>query len=88
MDIKKSESAATKLNREEQARINRLFYQILGKEGEPVILEDLVRKFEVQSLAKRLPDGSIDPTALAMRAGAYEVVSFIKQRIKLGAEGK
>jgi hypothetical protein len=78
----------SELNREEQARINRIFYQNLGDVGAKEIMDDLVRKFEGRTMIKKLADGSVDPYASIAANGAWEVLSYIRQRIELGEKGK
>ena len=83
--IKKQETAASKLAREEQAAINKLFYDHMG--AAPDIIDELDKKFVRKSLVKRGADGVIDPVQMAVACGAYEVISYIKQRIELGKQG-
>ena len=83
--IKKQETAASKLAREEQSGINKLFFDHLG--AAPDIMDDLDRKFVRKSLVKKGVDGHIDQAQMAVACGAYEVISYIKQRIELGKQG-
>ena len=73
------------LSKEAQQKLNRLYYDVFGEDHE--IIEDLKRHFETASLV-RTKDGVIDAYATHVACGAYEVMSYIKQRIKLGEEGK
>ena len=83
--IKKTASAASKLAREENSGINKLFFDHLG--AAPDIMDQLDKKFVRKSLVKHGPDGSIDPVQMAVACGAYEVISYIRQRIELGKQG-
>ena len=73
--------------KEEQARLNRLYYAELKQNVSGELLDDLIRKFEPRTMIKRLPDGSIDPYATVAANGAWEVLSYIRQRINLGEKG-
>lgn len=78
-------------NRAEQARINRMYFDTFHPEGmlaKAEIMEDLARHFEPRSMVKRTPDGLVDVNATLVNNGAYEVLSFIRQRIEMGAKGK
>ena len=83
--IRKQETAASKLAKEEQSGINKLFFDHLG--AAPDIMEELDKKFVRKSLVKRGADGAIDPVQMAVACGAYEVISYMKQRIELGKQG-
>lgn len=80
----KKESVERKLAREAQAKLNRLYFDVLGEGGAAEILEDLESKFELNSMIRRGPDGRVDEFATLANNGAFEVISFIKQRIKNG----
>lgn len=86
--MKKQQSEAAKLAAAEQQRLNKLYNDVLGETGATEILEDIERKFELRSMLKRGSDGRIDVSATLANNGAYEVVSWIKQRIELGSKGE
>jgi hypothetical protein len=86
--MKKPESAASKLARAKETKLNRLFYTVLGEDGATEIVECLENKFQKRSMVKRNQDGFVDPHATMVQCGAYEFIDYIKQRIQLGAEGK
>ena len=87
--MKKQDSVALINAKKEEKRINRLFYDILGENGAPELVEALDRKvFGTRSLVTRLQDGKVDVAATMVKNGAYELLSYIKQRIELGAKGK
>ena len=54
------------------------------------LYKDLVKHFGPPStkLVKVLPDGSVDVYATLRNNGAYEVLSYIEQRMQLGEQNK
>ena len=87
-------AATVKLAREAQAAINKQYYDLLGASD---ILDDLTQKFELATMVRHRvdarPDGTlfkanVDASATMAQCGAYDVLSYIRQRIKLGEEGK
>jgi len=86
--MKKEPTETQILAKAEQARLNRLYSDVLGADGAVEILEDLERHFELKSMIKRGSDGRVDQFATIANNGAYEVISFIKQRIQKGALGQ
>ena len=84
----KAPSPAQEEARKREQRTNRLYFDVLGIDGGAKVLEDLERHFAPHSMVKRGPDGSVDPNATLVANGAYEVISYIKQRINFGAENK
>jgi hypothetical protein len=83
--MKKPQSPERKAAQSEQKRINKLFFDALGENGAFEVVEDLERHFELKSMLKRAPDGVIDVYATIANNGAYEVLSWIKQRIENGS---
>ena len=81
-------TATQKLAQEENQRMNKLYSDVLGELGATEIVEDLVRHFELNTMLKTDNSGRVDEFATLARTGSYTVVSFIKQRIKMGAIGK
>jgi hypothetical protein len=77
-------SAASVLSREQHAAINKMYHDLLGASD---IMDDLARNFELHTMVKR-HEGKVDQAATLAACGAYEVLSYIRQRIKLGAQGK
>ena len=82
------------ISKEVQAALNKQYHDLLGASD---ILDDLIQKFELASMVKHRvdarPDGTlykadVDANSTMVACGAYEVVSYIKQRIKLGEQGK
>jgi hypothetical protein len=86
--MNKDTEAKLKLGTIEQTRINRLWFDMLGKDAGTELVDILKNKFAKHSLVKRLPDGSVDTTATLIQLGAYEAVSYITQSIELGEQGK
>jgi len=82
--MKRKKTEEQLLAESEQARINRLFFDMLGKDAGTEIVEDLVKHFELRSMIKKDKDGKVDPFQTLANNGAYEVVSYIKQRINNG----
>ena len=83
----KKPSVGRILSKEEQTRLNRLYYDTLAR-NDTELVEDLNRHFKPNSLIKTDNDGKVDPYATIRNCGAYEVFSYIEQRIKLGEQGK
>ena len=79
--------AAMTSSLQEQSRLNRLFFDFLGKDAGVEIVQDLERHFELLSMVKK-HEGKVDPNATLINCGAYEVLSFIKQRIRFGEQNK
>ena len=83
----KEKSAARQLGEAEQARINRLFYDVLGENGAPEIMEYLGKRFAKRSMVKRA-EGMVDVNGTMVQCGAYELLTFIQETIEFGAKGK
>ena len=83
----KKESVGRILTKEEQTRLNRKWYDQMARNDDELI-EDLKRHFRPHSLIKKDNDGKVDPYATVAACGAYEVYSYIEQRIELGEQGK
>ena len=88
------ESAAARLAHDSRAAINKQYYDLLGASD---ILDDLVQKFELITMIRHrvaprvdgtLYKAEVDEYATIAQCGAYEVLSYIRQRIKLGEQGK
>ena len=82
--MKRAKTEEQRLAELEQARINRLFYDHLGKDAGTEIIEVLELVFELRSMIKKDKDGKVDPFHTLANCGAYEILSYIKQRIKNG----
>ncbi|RKX21451.1 MAG: hypothetical protein DRP45_12295 [Candidatus Zixiibacteriota bacterium] len=53
------------------------------------ILKDLERHFAPRSLVKKSSGGDmVDKNATLVACGAYEVISYYRQRVELGAKAK
>ncbi len=87
---KRPESAARKLSKEEETRINSLYFKAFGPEGMFVeILKDLEAHFETRTLVgKSQVTDMVDPNQTLVNCGAYEHLSYMRQRIKLGEQNK
>lgn len=85
--MKRQPTETQVLAMEEAARLNREYFNQLGHEVSKPIIDDLKSKFVRKSLVKLGTDGKVDPVQMAVAAGAYEVISYIEQRIKLGETG-
>ena len=82
------------MDRQKQAAINKEYFDRLDSSK---VMEDLETHFGLRSVVKKAkavkPDGSmfeteVDVNATMIAAGAAEVISWIKQRISLGKQGK
>ena len=80
----KKPSEAQKIAKEDQAQLNRLFFDHIGDE----IIKDLERHFELKSMIKKDKEGRVDPFLTIANNGAYEVLSYIKQRIDKGSRNE
>ena len=81
----KKETPATKLAREANAAINKAWFDSFH--AAPELLDDLANKFGLRTMVKK-NDGIVDANATLVACGAYEVLSYIKQRIALGKRGQ
>ncbi len=85
--MKKQDSAVRENAKAEQTKINRLYHDLLGMDAGLKIIEDLEKFFDKRSMVVR-SEGRVDVNGTLVRNGHFEVMSFIKQRIKLGEQNK
>ena len=72
------------MKQDEQEVLNRRYSDV-----DPEILKDLEHHFIPRSLVKKTADGNtIDEPATFVACGAYEVISYYRQRVELGAKAK
>ena len=65
-----------------------MYFDVLGPGGAKELIDDLERQFSLRTMVKKAPDGYIDPNATLVNCGAFEVLSWIKQCINFGEQGK
>ncbi|RLD52697.1 MAG: hypothetical protein DRI97_14230 [Bacteroidetes bacterium] len=72
------------MKQNEQEILNRKYYDV-----DKDILKDLEHHFIPRTLVKKTSDGNtVDEKATLVACGAYEVISYYRQRVALGAKAK
>jgi len=68
----------------EQEALNRKY-----SDADQDILKDLEHHFAPRSMVRKTADGNtIDESATLVACGAYEVISYYRQRVALGAKAQ
>lgn len=84
----KQPTETQKLAKEEQARLNRLWFDKIGGNDAVDLVKDLERQFGLPKLISKDREGRVDPYQTLANNGSYAVLIHIMRRIDLGSRNE